>query len=140
LAWQGARGLYQLELPGGSADLSHYSVLSMRAAVDPADPRNWSGAGAPAPRFSVVLRDTSGGAAVVAVPAGRAAFTIPAGELQTQGKVALWTGFTPLSSVRIPLSDFKGIDLSRVAGLAFSFSGPRSGVIRIADLEFVARP
>jgi dienelactone hydrolase len=139
LAWDGAHGLYQLDLPASVADLTRYAALSLRVAVDPADPRTWSGAGAPAPHFSVILRDKAGGAAVVAVPRGIAALTIPAGELRTQGKAALWTGFTPLSSVRIPLSAFEGIDHSRVAGLAFSFGGPESGAIRIADLEFVAR-
>ena len=138
LAWDGVDGLYQLELPSGAGDLTRYAALSLRAAVDPADQRNWSGPGAPLPHFSVVLRDTAGGAAAVAVPAGIPALAFPAGELRTQEEVSLWTGFTPLSNIRIPLSAFEGVDLSQVAGLAFSFDGSESGAIRLADLEFVA--
>jgi dienelactone hydrolase len=139
LAWDGAHGLYQLALPAAAADLTRYAALSLRVAVDPADSRNWSRPGSPVPHFSVVLRDTAGGVAIVPVPAGIPALAFPAGELRTQGDASLWTGFTPLSSVRIPLSAFEGIDLSRIAGLAFSFDGPESGAVRIADLEFVAR-
>jgi dienelactone hydrolase len=139
LAWDNAGGLYQLALPATAADLTRYAALSLRVAVDPADPRNWSRPGSPAPSFSVVLRDTVGGAAVVAIPAGTAGLAFPAGALQTQGASALWSGFTPLSSIRIPLSAFEGVDLSRVAALTFSFAGPKSGAVRIADLEFVAR-
>jgi hypothetical protein len=137
LAWDGAGGLYQLALPATAVDMTRYAALSLRVAVDPADPRNWFRPGSPVPYFSVVLRDTVGGAAVVAIPAGTAGLAFPAGELRIQGKAALWTGLTPLSSVRIPLSAFEGVDLSRVAALAFSFDGPKSGAVRIADLEFV---
>jgi hypothetical protein len=139
LAWDGAGGLYQLPFPATAANLTRYAALSLRVAVDPADPRNWSRPGSPILHFSVVLRDTAGGAAAVALPAGIAGLAFPAGELRTQGEASLWTGFTPLSSVRIPLSAFQGVDLSRVAGLAFSFDGPNSGAVRIADLEFVTR-
>jgi len=139
LAWEGVDGLYQLELPYGSGDLTRYAALSLRAAVDPADPRNWSGPGSPVPHFSVILRDAAGGAAVVSVPAGIPALSFPAGELRTQEKASFWTGFTPLSSIRIPLSAFEGVDFSQAAGLAFSFDGSESGAIRLADLEFVAR-
>jgi hypothetical protein len=86
----------------------------------------------------VVLRDKVGGAAVVAIPAGTPALAFPAGELRTQGESTLWSGITPLSSVRIPLSAFEGVDLSQVAALAFSFDGPKSGAVRMADVEFVA--
>jgi hypothetical protein len=81
----------------------------------------------------------TGGATAVTVPAGIPALAFPAGELRTQEEASLWTGFTPLSSIRIPLSAFEGVDLSQVAGLAFSFDGSESGAIRLADLEFVAR-
>jgi dienelactone hydrolase len=139
LAWSGRNALYQLDLPAEAGDLTHYAALSLRAAVDPADPRNWSGPGSALPHFSVILRDTAGRAAVVPVPAGIPALALPAGRLRGQGESSLWTGFTPLSSIRIPLSAFEGIDLSQVTGLAFSSGGSESGAIRIAELEFIAR-
>jgi dienelactone hydrolase len=139
LAWGGRNALYQLKLPAEASNLTRYAALGLRAAVDPADARNWSGSGTLALHFSVILRDTAGRAAVVTVPAGIPALAFPAGELRARGDTSLWTGFTPLSSVRIPLSAFEGIDLSRVAGLAFSSGDSESGAIRIADLEFVAQ-
>jgi hypothetical protein len=183
IAWDGAGGLYQIEVPAVSADLTRYVALSLRAAVDPADPRSQpifagpeaatpapipegqaraaptetppsgpnaepapgpegdaAGAGArwSAPYFSVVLRDAAGGAAAVDVPAEIPALAYPAGGLGT-GENPLWTAFTPLSSIRIPLAAFAGVDLSQVAGVAFSFGGLERGAIRIADVEFVAR-
>jgi hypothetical protein len=115
------------------------AAKSLRAAADPADPRNWSGPDSPFPHFSVILRDTVGRVAIGAVPAGISALYLPAGRLRAQGEISLWTGFTPLSSIRIPLSAFEGIDLAHVTGLAFSSGDSESGAIRIADLEFVAR-
>jgi dienelactone hydrolase len=139
LAWDGRNALYQLKLPEGAGDLTRYAALSLRAAADPADPRNWSEPGAPYPRFSVILRDTAGRVAIVAAPAGIPALAMPAGRMRTQGETSLWSGFTPLSSIRIPLQAFEGIDLSQVAGLALSSGDSESGAIRMADLEFVAR-
>jgi dienelactone hydrolase len=140
LAWDGAGGLYQLDLPEEFADLSSYAALSLRATVDPADSRNApaAAAGGSVVSFSMVLRDAAGGAAVVRLPEGIPALAFPPGELRT-GETPLWSGLTPLSSIRIPLGAFQGVDLSQVAGLAFSFDGPEKGAIRIADLEFVAR-
>jgi dienelactone hydrolase len=140
LAWDGAGGLYQLDVPEEFADLSSYAALSLRAAVDPADQRNApaSLAGGSLVSFSMVLRDAAGGAAVVRLPEGIPALAFPPGKLGAE-ETPLWSGLTPLSSIRIPLAAFQGVDLSQVVGLAFSFDGPEKGAIRIADLELVAR-
>jgi hypothetical protein len=139
LAWDGPGGLYQLDLPAESGDLSRYVALSLRAAVDPADPRSAPvEAGSSNLSFSMVLRDAAGGAAVVTLPEEIPALAFPTGK-NASGETPLWSSLTPLSSIRIPLEAFQGVDLSQVIGLAFSFDGPDKGAIRIADLEFVAR-
>jgi hypothetical protein len=125
LAWDGAGGLYQVELGTGATDLTSYAALSFRAVVDPADPRSLP-----------VL--TGEDAAPLEPPAGEAQMT-GAGEPGKGADAPHWSGFTPLSSIRIPLSAFKRVDLSQAVELAFSFDGPDSGAIRLADLEFVAR-
>ena len=44
-----------------------------------------------------------------------------------------------MSSIRIPLSDFKGIDRSRITSIGLALDGQPTGSILIADLEFLSK-
>ena len=44
-----------------------------------------------------------------------------------------------MSSIRIPLRDFKGIDLSSIGSVGLALDGQKTGSILIADLEFLSK-
>ncbi|MCB0051527.1 MAG: hypothetical protein KDE24_18500, partial [Caldilinea sp.] len=87
--------------------------MSVRAAIDPLSPLN--AAGAPQ-AFSVRLTDRQGNSAIVPVRADEPALRFPEGEL---GELffddPLFSGRAPLLPVRIPLSQFEGVNLASIA-------------------------
>jgi hypothetical protein len=48
-----------------------------------------------------------------------------------------FTGRVPLTSIRIPLQDFKGVDLSNVREISLVFDQNPSGSLFISDIELV---
>lgn len=123
-------------LPKGAGDLSGYTTLSLRAAVDPASPLN--AAGQPQ-AFSVQLTDRAGHRAVVATRPGEPALAFPPGEMQEVSATdpGFFTGRVPLTAIRLPLAGFAGVDLSDIAEIALLFDQTPSGTLFLADLEWV---
>ena len=118
------------ELPPGTGDVSGFSVLQFRGTVNFTDARNEPNV----PQdFSVTLTDASGNSAIAVVSASSAALYFPPGRL------------TPLSwaipklihnGVRIPLVQFKGIDLTNLQSLQFNFDQQPQGALLISDILF----
>ena len=72
-------------LPEGAGDLSGYTTLSLRAAVDPASPLN--AAGSPQ-AFSVQLTDRAGNRAAVQTRPDEPALGFPPGRMQDDPTMA----------------------------------------------------
>ena len=49
----------------------------------------------------------------------------------------LFTGRVPLTSIRVPLNDFTGVDLSAIQEITLLFDHSPSGSLFISDLEVV---
>jgi uncharacterized lipoprotein YbaY len=134
LSWTGPKAVFSTTLPYEAQDLSQFEMLHLRALVDPTALLN-------APQlpqsFSVIVQDTTGGSAIVKVPAKTPALTYQPGA--PEKKFYGWSGRAPMSSIRIPLSDFDGVDLSRVDTIALALDGQPTGSILIADLEFLSK-
>jgi hypothetical protein len=126
-------------LPEGAGDLSGYTTLSLRAAVDPVSPLN--PAGRPQ-AFTVRLTDAAGRSATAATRAGEPALQFPPGYLQEDEVVAtgFFTGPVPLTTIRLPLSAFAGVDLTEIRELALVFDRTPTGTLFLGDVEWMRPP
>jgi uncharacterized lipoprotein YbaY len=134
LSWTGPNAVFSTTLPYEAQDLSQFEMLHLRALVDPTAFLN-------APQllqsFSVIVQDLEGDTSTVKVSAKTPALAYQPGAPDT--KFYGWSGLAPLSSIRIPLSAFTGVDLSRVHTIALALDGQPTGSILIADLEFLSK-
>ena len=117
-------------------DLSAFSTLSLRAAVDPASPLN--PAGQPQ-AISVQITDSAGNSAAVHTRPDEPALGFPPGLMQDSSvtETGFFTGRVPLTTIRFPLSSFAGVDLSDIAEVALLFDQTSSGALFVSDIEWV---
>lgn len=135
LAWQGSDVLYTVNLPEASRDLSKYGALHLRAAVDPISLLNEPGQ---PQSFSLRLTDGAGNETTVSL-AGEPALAFPTGKKGFDDSLGLdtWDNHVLLSSIRVPLAAFSGVDLSDVQSVTLVFDAMGRGAIFIADLELL---
>ncbi|MEZ4770066.1 MAG: hypothetical protein R2844_16750 [Caldilineales bacterium] len=139
LSWETPDAALRFELPEGAGDLGGYTALSLRAAVDPASALNK----AASPQvFSVQLTDRAGKQAVVQTRPDEPALAFPSGIMQDSDaeNTGFFTGIVPLTTVRLALSDFSGVDLNDIAEIALLFDQTPGGALFLADLELVRPP
>jgi len=138
VTWEEPGGELRFSLPTGVGMLNFFDALSLRAAVDPLSPLN--AAGEPQP-MSVRLTDSSGMTATVRIGAQEGALQYPPGLVQEDSFFgSLFTGRVPLTTIRIPLSAFVGVNLRDISEVALLFDGQPSGAIFLADVELVRSP
>jgi dienelactone hydrolase len=139
LAWSGNAQLDN-ELPAATGNVSGYKVLAMDAAVNYFDSRNppsgpnnplaETNPNAAVQNFVVQLTDAAGNSAQVQAnnPAYGTALEAPLGSTRRQ---------EVLNEIRIPLSDFTGVDLTKIrkVSLIFGTTTP-SGSIQLANMRF----
>jgi dienelactone hydrolase len=136
ISWEGTDGSYKVTVPEASRDLSGYESLQLRAVVDPLSELNPEGQ---PQAFSVRLTDSTGAAAVVPLT-NKPALAYPYGATITfeeRPDVPLWDNNLLLSSIRVPLAQFAGIDLRDVQSVALVFDTTGSGTIFVSDLELL---
>jgi hypothetical protein len=136
VSWEQPGAALRFALPDGAGDLSGYATLSLRAAVDPASPLNAPGQ---PQAFSVQLTDRAGNRAAVQTRPDEPALAFPPGEMQgvSATETGFFTGLTPLTTIRMLLDGFEGVDLSDVAEVALIFDQTPSGALFVGDLEWV---
>ena len=135
LTWDGTDGAYEVALPEGNRDLSDYATLHLRAAVDPLSPLNEPGQ---PQSFSLRLTDGAGKTAAVALT-GEPALAFPAGVKGGVNSFNLdtWDNHVILSSIRVPLAGFAGVDLGDMRSVALVFDATERGAIFMTDLELL---
>jgi hypothetical protein len=123
---------WEMPLDDKGVNLSEYNAIHMRVALDPTDYLN---AHRKRQSLRLTLTDVNGREASVIVDDSSPALAYPPGglDLRTWG----WAGHTFLSSVRVPVTAFRGIDPVRVQSLSLSPAGDMSGSLFIADVEFI---
>jgi hypothetical protein len=122
VAWDRRGGRIVTAIPPAFGNVRAFKALSIRAVPDPADSRrNPPGSSRP---FSLALRDASGRVATVSLARTHPAVRYP-------------VRVTVLGTVRIPLSAFAGVDLSRLVSVEIRFDGARNGRLLLTDLSFV---
>ncbi len=67
------------------------------------------------------------------------ALTFPPGFVEplVEGESILFTGLVPLTTIRLALSDFAGVDLTDIREVALEFDRTPSGTLFMGDLEWV---
>lgn len=124
--WDDASASLTNELPVGAGDVSRFAVVQFRASVNYTDPRNVPGV----PQdVSVTLTDRTGNSASIQVSSASAALFYPPGEVGAVPKIIQ-------NTIRIPLSQFPGVDLTGVQSVQLQFDQVQQGALLLTDLGF----
>lgn len=125
LGWSAAP--QRLQVPLNSIDVSAFTGLELRLAAD----SSWL-IPQRQPVLAVVLRDQRGGAARVEIPS-----TVPA--LRQFEADPTYGSTAPLypSSLRIPLGQFYGVDLTTLTSVELVFDQAPQGKVHLVSIEFV---
>ena len=135
VSWTEPGGVWRFALPEGNGDLSGYTALSLRAAVDPLSELNAPGS---QQGFSLQLTDRAGNTAAVPTRAEEPALGFPAGLVEEDATFGeLFTGRVPMTTIRLPLSEFEGVDLANISEIALVFDRTPSGSLFVGDVEWV---
>jgi hypothetical protein len=134
-SWSKSGAALRFSLPEGS-DLSKFSSISLRAALDPLSPLNNDGA---QQAFMIQLIDKQGITASVHTRDDEPALRFPEGNKEKNDSFdgGWFTGRVPLTSIRIPLSGFAGVDLSAIQEITLLFDQTPSGSLFMSDIELV---
>jgi hypothetical protein len=124
--WSSANGSLADDLPPSQRNVSGFQAVQFRVVVDFSDPRNVAGL---AQDFNIVLTDVSGFSASVSVASVSNALYYPPGETIVLPKIVL-------STVRIPLSAFRRVNLNAVTSVKFQFDQKSQGNVLIDDVTF----
>jgi dienelactone hydrolase len=134
LTWQSPDAALRLAIPDSAGDFATARAVSLRAAVDPASPLNDPGT---PQALTVRITDRAGNQASVTTRPDEPALAYPAGEMRTdEVSPDFFTGIVALTPVRIPLTQFTGIDPTAITEVAVAPHTPR-GALFLADIEFV---
>ena len=134
-SWSEQGAALRFSFPVGS-DLSDYASVSLRAALDPLSPFE------PARRNPGIFNPDHrrpGKTATVKTQSDEPALRFPEGYLEENDTFegGWFTGRVPLTSIRVPLREFKGVDLSDVREIGLVFDQNPSGSLFISDFELV---
>jgi hypothetical protein len=136
VSWAQPDGALRLALPEEAGDLSGFTTLSLRTAVDPTSPLNAPGQ---YQSFAVQLTDRTGATAVIQTRPDEPALAFPPGTMQEDDIFVdgLFTGRAPMTTLRLLLSDFAGVDLTQISEVALLFDQTPSGTLFMGDIELV---
>ncbi|MFO7679577.1 MAG: hypothetical protein R6X34_05950 [Chloroflexota bacterium] len=136
VSWEQPDSALRLALPEDASDLSGFTTMSLRTAVDPSSPLNQPGQ---TQSFAVQLTDRTGATAVVQTRPDEPALAFPPGSMQEDDIFVdgLFTGRAPMTTVRLLLSDFAGVDLTQISEMALLFGQTPTGTLFMGDMELV---
>lgn len=139
ISWAEPGGALRFALPTGIGNLRFFTAISLRAAVDPLSPLNVADSGQ---AFSVQLTDRAGNSVAAPTRPDEPALKFPAGVEEENDffEGGLFTGPVPLTTIRLPLSAFEGVDLATIVEIALVFDQTPSGSLFLGDVELVRSP
>jgi hypothetical protein len=84
------------------------------------------------------LTDRAGNSAAVQTRPDEPALAFPTGLVEDDPTFGgLFTGRVPMTTIRLPLSDFEGVDLANISEIALLFDRTPSGSLFMGDVEWV---
>lgn len=134
-SWEKEGSALRFSLPEGS-DLSKFSAVSLRAAVDPLSPLNQPGA---TQAFSIEFTDAAGNTASIPTRIDEPALRFPEGNQEENDTFegGWFTGRAPLTSIRVLLAEFDGVDLANIREISLVFDQKNRGSLFISDVELM---
>ena len=135
--WSSPEAALRFPLPSDNGDLRFMDALSLRAALDPLSASNEPGV---TPRFTIQLTDAGGATAAVTTRADEPALRFPSGVVVEEDPNRFFTGPAPLMTIRVPLRDFQGVDLTAITEIALHFDRTPTGTIFLGDLSLERAP
>lgn len=123
LGWSAPGASLEERIPAGAGNFTPFTVLTFRAALNFTDWRNFMAIA----DFDVQLTDGAGRTASTPVSSWSKALAYPPGRITRLPKVEM-------NGVRIPLSAFTGVDLSRIVSVKLVFDRQPMGAILLTDL------
>ena len=132
LTWDATGAEWRTSLPDPVSDLSGYAAIQMRVALDPLSDLNSDGM---SQTFTLELVDATGQRAQILLPE----VEFPEGVRKPNDYVEgnSFTGHVYMETLRVPLEEFAGIDLSAIAEIALLFDQSQTGALFFADLAAV---
>lgn len=132
LSWETPDAQWRTSLPEPVRNLTSYTSLQLRAALDPLSDLNAQGE---SQAFTLLLMDASGDQASVVVTD----LPYSSGDRQPNGffEGGLFSGHVYMNDMIVPLSQFSGIDIANVTEIAFDFDQRDTGTLFIADLALI---
>jgi dienelactone hydrolase len=136
VSWEKPGAALRFAVPASAGDLNGYAALSLRAAVDPVSALN---ADVKPQAFTVRLTDGRGNSASVPTRADEPALGFPPGFVEPMegSNGVFFTGLVPLTTIRLPISEFRGVDPADIREIALEFDRTPSGTLFLSDLEWV---
>lgn len=131
LNWE--KGHPRLIISSKESDYSQYSALNLRWAVNSSSSLNLTSQKV----ATVTLEDKDGKFSSVVLNSENALRKIEGREKKNESGVSNWSRYTPLSDSRIPISEFKGIDIKNIKKMTLSFDNSDSGSIYIDEISLV---
>lgn len=136
LQWLGRDSIFETTLPQGFQDATAFTHLSFRVTQNSEDVQidGLKPEGDPV-HFQVRLTDAQGRQAALSTEAfGGAPF--PIGSHVTDRETGESLRRTVLRTIRMPLDQFVGVDVSQIAQIAFVYDGNTKGSIYLSHLQF----
>ena len=132
ISWEETEAELRIEVPATEQDWHEKTAVQLRAAVEPLSDFNTEGE---PQALSIVLADGSGGTAQASI----SDIPFPIGEEQANDFFdgSFFTGHVHMSSYRVPLAAFEGVDLANINEVILRFDQTSSGTLFAADLEII---
>lgn len=124
MEWNSATDVYTNDIPSSFQDVSDFKFLQFRVAMDFNNGTSGSDA-----NFSVELEDMSGNLFSLEADQYTNALFFPPGSSLLQLPKALF------HTVKFPLTDFTGVDLTAIKNVKFKYDKSPTGAILITDLS-----
>ena len=134
-SWPESGAALRFSLPEGS-DLSQFTAISLRAAIDPLSSLNKIDTNQ---AFSIQLIDKQGNIASMPTRVDEPALRFPEGYIEKNDTFngGWFTGRVPLTSIRMLLKNFPGVNLTEIKEIILKFDQSSSGTLFISDIELV---
>jgi hypothetical protein len=132
LSWEAMGAEWRTAVPEAYADLTDYTTIQLRAALDPLSPLN---APDEPQSFTLEFSDSSGNREQLLV----SPIDFPVGETIPNDyfEGGTFTGQVYMNSFRIPLGELTAVDLTNITEIALIFDQTPSGTLFLADLELI---
>ena len=116
-------------------DFSDFSALTLDMVIDSADELNQADT---SQRFTIGLKDANRNLSKIVLPENLNALAKKPGKVDSYDldgiAITNWSVATPLSSINLPLSEFKDVDLKQIESIELIFDQTASGSIYIDSI------